>query len=315
MTAKANMDEVNRFIKDLPTLIKQLETLIKAAIPLVKALKEGCSSLKKVLIDDIEDLYKKNEDLQIKASLKSEFQQMNYQADVFVASVNKVFRYCSQQSEMSAMIKKVNEGDFDCLKDFLKELGRLLAACEKKYQLFEKELKEIHEKANTTAAMFDKLSSEADLKKKVVKVGGGALATGFLATGITAAVGAVGVTASTIAGLFSFGIGTAIGLVITSAAVAGVGGVAGAGTAVITVFAAHHYDKLARGFSQSAEAVEEMQKNAAVLSDRITTLKANVNEIRETADNLNELSCNASERASICGAIRLLCQTCASSAF
>ena len=309
ITAQANMD-----VASLATAIKVAETSIKLAIPALKGLKEGYSFLKKIVRDDIEDLYDKNEDLRRKArSLKSEFQQTNYRANVFVESVNNVFRYCSQQCEMSAIITEVKEGDFDGLKDFLEKLGSLLSACEENYQLFEEDLKEFYKNANTAAAMCDRLSREADFKKRVTQAGGGTVAAGLLATGVGAGVGAAGVTASVIAGLFTFGIGTAVGLAVTGAAVAGTTAAAGATAAVVTAKTADHYDKLAQGFKRSAEAVAKIQTHASALSNHITTLKDNVDEIGEMADDLNEWYCNASERASICGAIRLLYQTCASS--
>ena len=73
------------------------------------------------------------------------------------------------------------------------------------------------------------------------------------------------------------------------------------------------FSLLAQGFKQSAGAVTKIQTHASALSNHITTLKDNVDEIGEMADDLNEWYCNASERALICGAIRLLYQTCASS--
>ena len=307
-TTRANM------AVDVTTGIKMVATSITYVIPIVKEVKEGCSFLKKIIRDDIEDLYDKNEDLQRKArSLKSEFKQINYRADVFVTSVDNILQHCSQQREMSVIITEVNEDDFDSLSEFLEKLGRLLSDSEEKYQLFEEDLKEFYKNANSSTAMCDRLSREADFKKRVTQAGGGTVAAGLLATGVGAGVGAVGVTASAIAGIFTFGIGTAVGLAITGATVAGATGAVGATTAVVTAITADHYDKLAQGFRRSARAVANIQTDASSLSDHINKLKGNVDEIGEMVDDLNEYYCSAGERASISRAIRLLYQTCASS--
>ena len=238
---------------------------------------------------------------------------MNYRGNAFVASINNVFRYCSQQCDISTIITKVNEGNFDCLKDFLKKLECLLLVCQKNYQLFEDDLKEFYKNANTAAAMCDKLSREACLKKKVTQVGGGTVAVGLLAISVTAGTSAVGIIASAIAGTLTLGIGTVVGLVITGAAVAGVTGAAGTTVAVFTVDTADHYKMLAQGFRQSTRDVAKIQTDASALSNHITTLKANVDEIEKMAEDLNKYYCNARELASICDALHELHQkTCVS---
>ena len=188
-----------------------------------------------------------------------------------------------------------------------------MLVCKNNYQLFEEDLKEFYKNANTAAAMCDRLSREADFKKRVAQVGGGTVAAGLLATSVGASVGAAGITVSVIAGTLTLGIGTVVGLVITGAAVAGVTGAAGTTVAVVTVDTADHYKMLAQGFRQSTKDVAKIQTDASALSNHITTLKANVGEIRKMAEDLNKYYCNARELASICDALHELHQkTCVS---
>ena len=152
---------------------------------------------------------------------------------------------------MSSVIQELNRPrpNLQSLHDLMGHLGKLLATAETKYSELVGACNAAIHSCNEAEILCARMEEESRKKKVAARGVGGTAAGAALAGGTAAAAGGVvatGVAASAVAGVFTFGIGTIVGLGITAAAAATVGvagAAAGIGTAVATHYIASKYAK------------------------------------------------------------------------
>ena len=116
---------------------------------------------------------------------------------------------------------------------------------------------------------------------------GGTVATAMVAVGV-----GTGITLSVIAGVFTFGAGTIVGLSVTAAGAAAAGvGSAGA-SAAVTAHIASDYAETETAFRKLKEIVASLQKNRTELQQAVQGLhckveitEANIDLVRNSMDN------------------------------
>ena len=134
-------------------------------------------------------------------------------------------------------IKQIKEGlksdkkNLDPLNDYIDQITRCLSRTSEFYECFDKCCKDLIKAASKEARKCSEDAISAKKWKKGTKVAGGIASATAIGTGVAASI---------VAGVFTFGIGTVIGLGVTAvgATTAGVGG------AVATVKAAKSYQEL-----------------------------------------------------------------------
>ena len=128
-------------------------------------------------------------------------------AVVFVWSVHELFCF-SKQTNFLEIKKNVTKGNMAPLQHFIALMDKYLQQIGIKYESFRTDCKTAMEECGEAAERCYKLQAKANTRKKASRVIGG--------TATTAAI-VGGTVASIAAGIFTFGIGTAIGLPLTAA--------------------------------------------------------------------------------------------------
>ena len=100
---------------------------------------------------------------------------------------------------------------------------------------------------------------------------------------------AAGITGSIVAGIFTFGIGTAVGLAVTGAAVAGtatVGAVTTGTTIAATVLIAKNYSDAAKTFRRIESRFNNLERATNHFTDSLHTLKRGVDNFERDLETL-----------------------------
>ena len=137
----------------------------------------------------------------VKDSIKSVAES----AEAFVDSVDDFYYYC-KKTKFSEIKKSVAQGDMVPLKQFVALMGNYLKKIGTKYQSFCTDCTTAMRECGAAAERCCRLQAEANTKKNVSRVIGGTATTATIIGGTIASV---------VAGVFTLGIGTAIGLPIT----------------------------------------------------------------------------------------------------
>ena len=124
-------------------------------------------------------------------------------------------------------------------------------------------------------------------------------------TAILAGVGG-GVTVSIIAGVFTFGIGTIIGLSLTAAGAAAAGLVTGVGTAVATGFIAKGFADTEKGFEELQSVFEHLVRAASSIKDAVDSVHIILLRTSTLIDDVEEHTNDCQHIASLIDAVELL---------
>ena len=143
--------------------------------------------------------------------------------------------------------------------------------CHDGYLTFDEKCKEVAVYCARAAGACSRMADEAKTKKNVTKAVGGTVAGGAIAAGT-----ATGIGLSVLAGVFTFGIGTVIGLGATAvgATVAGIG--TGVTAAAITHVVASDYEEAERNFRKIGQNFANLCDIAHRLDDFVLNLKTNL---------------------------------------
>ena len=216
----------------------------------------------------------------------------------YLDKVDDLLYYC--QSDMMVVAREglsSSPPDLTPLCNLMAKLDELLKMVENKYLELEGAFNAEIVRSNEAVEDCACKERESRNKKRATRGIGGA-ATGTLVLGAGgAAAGAVvagGVTASAVAGLFTFGIGTIVGLAITAGAAAtvGLGSVAaGVGTGVATHYIAKDYKKsedsfrkIGADFDAIFNHASELHEGALEIHTLVANITAQVDSINNTSD-------------------------------
>ena len=270
----------------------------RQAIQQVAELKTEVSNL---VIDDstlkdIEELGSKDVTIRHYASdLEVEFIMAASLGNAFISRVEDVVKHCSED-EIETIKGEVKKYKFNCVANFLMGLKAKMADCEETYQTFNKHCVNIQRDATTIAVECNRQAELADCRRTRTQAGGGAAAATLLAAGVGGGlVAGAGVAASVVAGVFTFGVGTAVGLTITGIAATGTGiaiaggaGAAGVATAVATGVIASKYHKVAKALRQIKQAFDKLHHAVCSLLKILNQLKVEVDGLDYTVKYLEE---------------------------
>ena len=222
-------------------VVNSVIQISSSCVPLLKEVGAIVCSIANDLLDDIAELKKQGCDkLHDVKEAVSDVKELVHKAYTFIDNVDDIFQYWSKMDS-----NKTKDGDTSSVNAFIDNFRELLSKCEQLYKEFKEAAKETQKSTSRAATECDKLAAEAKGKKTTAQVVGGTASAGMIVA--TAA----GVTGSIVAGIFTFGIGTAVGLAVTGAAVAGtatVGAVATGTTIAATVVIAKNYSDAAKTF-------------------------------------------------------------------
>ena len=195
-------------------------------------------------------------------------------AHTFLGKADDMFHYC-QGSAMAA----AKEG-LDCSPPNLRPLCDLINLMRVSLAMVEQQCLElldaynrVIESCNAAADVCDNKGREYRNKKGAARGIGGTAAGALMAAGGGAV--ATGVAASVVAGVFTFGIGTIVGLGLTAATGIGLGAAgtaAGVGTAVATHYIASKYAKIKASFRRIREQFETLLGYATGLREGVAEL-------------------------------------------
>ena len=132
--------------------------------------------------------------------------------------------------------------------DWFQDVRRCFEKTEQSYPVARSACRAVVDSATKGAEECAKNAGRARTRKIATQAVGGTLATGAVLAGA-----GTGVTLSIVAGVFTFGIGTVVGLGITAGATAAAGTAIGAGTGVATYFIADMFEKVEKNLREMAE--------------------------------------------------------------
>ena len=175
-------------------------------------------------------------------------------ANAFLDKVAAMLYYC--QSDSVAAVEGLNSlpPNLDTVPDWLGLLDKLATEAINKHSELADAYKTARDHCRVAAEVCAHMARESQRKKRATRGIGGTAAGAALAGGTAAAAGGVvatGVAISAIAGVFTLGIGTIVGLgitAVTGTAVGVTGVAAGVATAVVTHCIASDYAKSEAAF-------------------------------------------------------------------
>ncbi len=205
-------------------------------------------------------------------------------AFTYISSVDDLFWYGRDETRMGEVKDALRRGDFAPLDDFIDQLQRCLTTAEGFYT----EFNEANTKAVASAVIAAETCSHkatlARSKKRAARALGGTLATGAIVAGT-----AGGVAASVVAGVFTFGVGTIVGLGITAVASTAAGAAVGTGAAVATCVIADDFDTTAREFRELSitfdslvSAACDMRENALGVKGTLLIMAKSVDDVEHS---------------------------------
>jgi hypothetical protein len=204
----------------------------------------------------------------------------------FADGTDDVYYYWSKGKER--VREGLNRKDYSGLKLWIETLQRRLDTCEEQYKEFQKccESLKISENLINGIAACQKHANEADSKKTTTQVVGGVGSGVALAGGVAGGATAAGVGISVVAGVFTFGIGTAVGLAITGGVVGTLGVAAGTAGAIATGIAASKYAGLIKSLGVLKSNFSEVEKVFNRQLSKFNTLKVAVDNFARAVKDL-----------------------------
>ena len=190
-------------------------------------------------------------------------------ADTYISSVNELFSF-GEDIDFSSIRKDIALSNNIQLESFVTEMGELLKSIGKDHADLVTKCREASEKCTEYAESCSRQQAKAKAKKNKVRAVGGTTSAVFLGGGVAAG----GAAASVFAGIFTFGIGTVVGLGLTAAAA----GTVGAGVAVATHCTAHGFNKVEKSLRSVSFCFKDL---ASVRND----IKDQCDELHEKVEN------------------------------
>ena len=278
---KVNIDAITKMFKRRGRLIQNLEGFGTEVIIIGQKVLQA---LEEVDNEEIKRLYQVDEALHHIKSVA----EIAY---TFLDRVNDVIYYCQGDSMAAA------KGGLSSSPRDLKPLRNLMHLLENSLKKAENNYAELMGASSKAICSCDEAaqgceSKERELRKKKGAARGiGGTAAGALMVASGGAV-AGGVAASVVAGVFTFGIGTVVGLGLTAAAGVGLGAAgaaAGAGTVALTRYIANKYKKAEASFRNVRDGFKAVLDCAHNLKEEVAQVHTIQGNLAAQVDNI-ELS-------------------------
>ena len=206
----------------------------------------------------------------------------------------QLFQYADLSERKSRQIKKdVRRGDYSSLTDYLLLVKTYLKNSTERFGEFEKAYADAVALYDQTAIAIGIKKAKAKTKQTVTQVVGGATAGAAIAGGVTTGVVVAGVATSVVAGVFTFGIGTVVGLAITGA---GAGAVAagGVGAGVVTGLLARKFKRVVKAFKKMSKDMERLDVAMTGLGEIVSSMEITLAQIGGSTGVVEEVKCKVS---------------------
>lgn len=190
------------------------------------------------------------------------FRETNTAVSNFLTSVNALLQKLEGLDHLRG---RLQQGDTNTLIKFTEELRTILNDCHRKYQVFCERSRSFATTCNQAATECDKKYEEEKGKKNITQAVGGTA---------TAAVAAGGLAATILVGVFTAGIGLAVGLPLTIAGTAVAATAAGTTTAVI----AHIFQNAAQSFRRIGNTFNRCQREINTVGENLMRINNQTQE-------------------------------------
>lgn len=217
--------------------------------------------------------------------------------DRSLAYVNIFVDFCffgRDEDRIKAIKDKIQDDDLGELTDFIDQIKTYLEKLPRSYDDVKSATDDfLLTVQNATENCREQEKSE-NRKKHATRAVGGAATAGLLAAGV-----GTGVTLSIIAGVFTFGVGTIVGLAATAAGTAVAGAGLAAGTGVATHLAASHFDEEEKKCEQLSKCCSDLQLSASRMDVQIRVLRSDVELISTTLENVQKTKMSHKSRQTL----------------
>ena len=265
MNALAACLQSSELIKKVSTLLNEIEwsfDITGKVITRIKSVVERINSLDK-------------DEVKLRLFLrqsKRKFSEIENSGNVFMDRARTFLTVANIDDAMATSIKESMENnDMTLLESYLRKLQLHYRQCEECFKDFQSKYQEAEEFCTESLQMSSDKECEAKHRKRLAQGVGGGVAIGGLAGGVVGG----GVVISIVAGLFTCGIGTAVG-VITTSVIAGGAVIAGAGMAGVAGVTSH---TLAKQFAKSQKTFKEIGKGLDALHEAMTDKEARLSQV------------------------------------
>ena len=270
-----------------------IKDVIDALVEVSKKLSEIISSLKHIALSitdvvstsvkSIETLKVTQRHLKYQAKKASEeLWRVVSLASNYCESV-VVFLRCGQNEGVETRVMEdVRRGNYKSLQSLIQQLRRNLGHALKNYEEFEEMCKTAREVFIQRIKECEEKKTEATIKKTVTQV-----------AGVVGAGVGTGVALSVVAGVFTLGIGTIVGLGITAVGTA-IGGAAVGATATVAHATASDFAKSAVILMDFCNSLESMDNTAAEMSKCLFEMDISLMNLSKCVDDVedNMKTCN-----------------------
>lgn len=267
---------------------------IRKILPVCAAkVKELVSFVKKYfdrILKDIEKLSEEEDDMQYKYDdAKKKVKKVFDCASAYVDAINDIFHY-TNKADKKEIKQSIKKGDLKLLEELLRLLSHYIDRTVESFKNFKQASADAEKSCIELAKRCKKLARDEGKNKTITKVAGGTGSAVLIGGGITAAVVTAGVALSVVAGVFTFGIGTALGLGLTAAGVGG--GVAatgiGVGTAIATHEIAEYFGEKEMLFTDYADKFDNLYRSAVDVNNCCQEIKVALKPFLESFENVQK---------------------------
>lgn len=199
--------------------------------------------------------------------------ESNHAFQEYLDKVNETFGELSVECRAA-----VPNSSTQTIDQLIAKMKENIVASEQKYDKFSESNAAFINNCMLAAEECQKFAEEQKTKQTITRVAGGLG---------TAAVGAAGITTTILVGVFTFGVGFAVGFPLTLAATAAAASAAGITTAAV----AHYFGKGAELFKEASVKAGCLQKHASLIQENLKKFqKFNYNASADDGRHLNDIA-------------------------
>ena len=243
----AGFHEFNECVSTRGTLVVAFQEFISEVISMAEEADSSCNS------SEIKKLARTVSEI---SATQRAVKEACASAKNYAEHLSKFFYIGKEDEKRDYILDQLRKGNPTPLETFYNDICKHLMDAQDKYSTFESDCREASKTSGKAADACKEEGKRLNRNKKIGSVVGGTVATAGVGTGIVL---------SAVAGIFTFGVGTVVGLA-TTAAVATTAGVAtGIGTGVYAVdchFAERNFNKISKNF-------DSLTRKADSLNDEV----------------------------------------------
>ena len=242
------------------TLIEQFFTDLHSKLPgIANVFNDSVFEVKQLVQEaeyELDEISKSNEVKRVN-EVKISFKHLKYTTEAIYTYLDKVDDlFWKIKNKAPTVIQDAEEGNVKSVVQLIVEINQTIQDCKEKCALLLERCREFATSCDRAERECRRLENEAEGKQKIARRVGGAA---------TAGVAAAGTTASVLVGVFTFGVGFAVGLPLTIAATAATTTAAGATTLILS----HKYGKAADAFGKLGRRFKRLRSNIDTTQERI----------------------------------------------